>query len=355
MAGPLSGTRVVDASRMLPGAVLDRILLDLGAEVVKVEDPGGGDPLRHAPPLDPKSGVGAAFAAFCAGARSVTLDLRREEDAAALRRLCKGADAFVESFRPGTLERWGLGAERLSAGNPALVVLSLSGYRREGPDRDLPGHDLNFTAASGLLSLLPPGLPGVPFSDVAGGVLAAAALLAALLERSRTGRGRVLELPLAEALHPFLAWPLADAAAGGGGLGPALLSGAVPAYGLYRCADGRQVALCCLEPKFWEALLSLLGIEGHRGAALDAGPAGEEARRAVAAALLARPSTWWLERARLEGLPLSPVRDLEEVRALRRLSTAEEGPPPLLSCFGSAPGVVPRLGEHNEALLGKRG
>ena len=354
MAGPLKGTRVVDASRMLPGAVLDRILLDLGAEVIKVEDPEGGDPLRHAPPLDKGSGMGAAFAAFCAGVRSVALDLRSEEDAAALRRLCKGADVFVQSFRPGTLERWGLGHDRLSAGNPGLIHLSLSGYGREGPDRDLPGHDLNFTAASGLLSLLPEGLPGVPFSDVAGGVLAATALLAALLERSRTGRGRFLEQPLAEALNPFLAWPLAEAAAGGGGLGRTLLSGAVPAYGLYPCADGRKVALCCLEPKFWDGLLCLLGIEGHRGAALDAGPAGEEARKAVAAALLGRPSTWWLERARLEGIPLSPVRDVEEVRALRRLSTGEEGPPPLLVGFGAARGVVPRLGEHTEALLGKR-
>lgn len=355
MAGPLSGIRVVDASRMLPGAVLDRLLLDLGAEVVKVEDPAGGDPLRHAPPLDEKSGVGAAFAAFCAGVRSVALDLRSEEDAAALRRLARGADAFVESFRPGTAESWGIGYARLSAGNPGLVYLSLSGYGRGGPDRDLPGHDLNFTAASGLLSLLPPGLPGVPFSDVAGGMLAATALLAALLERGRTGRGRFLEQPLEEALNPFLAWPLAEARAGGGGLGGALLSGAVPAYGLYGCSDGRRVALCCLEPKFWDGLLRLLGIEGHRGAALDAGPAGQEARKAVAEALLARPSTWWLERARLEGLPLSPVRDLTEVRALRRLSTGEETPPPLLSAFGSARGSVPRLGEHTEALLGKRG
>lgn len=332
---------------MLPGALLDRMALDLGAEVVKVEDPGAGDPLRHAPPLDPGSGTGAAFAALCGGAESVCLDLREEPGAAALRAMCRRADVLVESFRPGTMEGWGLGWERMRAVNPRLVYLSMSGYGHSGPDRDAVGHDLNFTAASGLLSLLPKGMPRLPLSDIAGGVLGLTALLAALLERGRTGRGRFLDQPLSAAAAPFLAWPLADLAAGGGGLGEDMLQGRCPSYRLYACADGREIAVCCLEPKFWKAFLDELGLPELAGAGLEAGEAGREAASRIAGAIARRPSVWWEERFRLLGLPVSAVRDLEAARALNSLSRPGRPIPPLMASFGARhPGAVPRLGEH---------
>ncbi|MEW6757253.1 MAG: CaiB/BaiF CoA-transferase family protein [Acidobacteriota bacterium] len=353
MEGPLTGTVIVDASRMLPGAVLDRLALDLGATVVKVEDPAAGDPLRHAPPLDPESGVGAAFASLCRGAESVCLDLREEAGAASLRRLCRHADVLVESFRPGTMEGWGLGWERVRAVNPRLLYLSLSGYGHSGPDRDAVGHDLNFTAASGLLSLLPSGMPRVPLSDIAGGVLGFTALLAALLERGRTGKGRFLDQPLSAAAAPFLAWPLADLAAGGGGLGEDMLSGRCPAYRLYAGSDGREVAVCCLEPKFWEAFLQEVDLPDLAGAALERGEAGEAAAARIAQVLARRPSAWWTERFRVLGLPVSPVRDLQAVRCLALASGTGDGFPfpPLLASFGRGrAGAVPRLGEHRRNL-----
>ncbi|MEW5764920.1 MAG: CaiB/BaiF CoA transferase family protein [Acidobacteriota bacterium] len=355
MEGPLTGTVIVDASRMLPGAVLDRLALDLGATVAKVEDPTAGDPLRHAPPLDPESGVGAAFASLCRGAESVCLDLREEAGAASLRRMCRHADVLVESFRPGTMEGWGLGWERMMAVNPGLIYLSMSGYGHTGPDRDAVGHDLNFTASSGLLSLFPPGMPRLPVSDIAGGVLGLTALLAALLERSRTGRGRFLDQPLSAASAPFLAWPLADLAAGGGGLGEDMLSGRCPAYRLYAGSDGREIAVCCLEPKFWDAFLKEVGLPDLAGAALERGEVGAAAAARIAQAIARRPAAWWTERFRVLGLPVSPVRDLEAVRSLALAGGAGVGFPfpALLASYGRpGAGPVPRLGEHTARWTG---
>ena len=137
---PLAGTVVLDVSRMLPGAVLARTLVDLGARVVKVEDPRSGDPMRVTPPL--VGGTGAGFLAFFRGVESVAIDLKAPAGAAALRKMARHADVLVESFRPGTLERWDLGYDRLAALNPGLVVVSLSSFGSEGEDADRIGHDL---------------------------------------------------------------------------------------------------------------------------------------------------------------------------------------------------------------------
>ncbi len=165
---PLAGTMVVDLTRMLPGAVLARMLADFGARVIKVEDPAGGDPLRHAPPL--VGGVGAGFCAFYRGCSSLALDLREPAGATTVRRLVRRADVLVESFRPGTLDGWGLATERLHAINPSLVICSLTGFGDAPPWRRQAGHDLNFAALSGLLSLLPgQGVPGIQVADVSTG------------------------------------------------------------------------------------------------------------------------------------------------------------------------------------------
>ncbi len=166
---PLEGTIVLDLSRMLPGAVTARLLLDLGARVVKIEEPGAGDPLRAAPPL--VGGVGAGFCALYRGAESVALDLRDPADAAAVRKLARSADVLLESFRPGTLERWDLGPRRLLERNPALVVCALSAFGAEPSLATRVGHDLNFLALSGLLDLLgSEAPPPVQIADVVTGL-----------------------------------------------------------------------------------------------------------------------------------------------------------------------------------------
>ena len=358
---PLDGTLVLDCTRMLPGGVLARMLLDLGARVIKVEG-AGGDLLRSTPPL--VGGVGAGFAVLYRGAQSLCLDLRREEDGARLRALAKHADVLAESFRPGTLEAWGLGYDRLSAANPALVVCSMSSFGAHADARRV-GHDLNFAALAGALApqAEPRPLP-VPLADVGGGLLACSAVLAALLRRARTGRGALLDQPLAVAPLPFLLWPMADAAAGGGGLWERLSAGLLPAYRLYRCADGGSAALCALEPKFWSAFVEMLGLPELAGAGLDAGPEGGAAARRVEAAMARKPLAYWLDEAHRLGLPLSPAGGLEEAAetgsplapffeatpAPGGASLRAPGPAiPSLSATPSTP--APALGEHTDAIL----
>ncbi|HEY8378298.1 MAG TPA: CoA transferase [Nannocystis sp.] len=202
---PLAGTVVVDVSRMLPGAVLARCLIDLGARLIKIEDPHTGELLRHTPPL--VDGTGAGFHAFFRGAESVGLDLRTPDGAAALRKIAQRADVLVESFRPGTMARYGLPEDQLLAESPRLVLCSLPGFA----DSSKVGHDLNFTGLTGLLrSLRDEGIVGLQLADVTSGLLACSSILAALLRRARTGRGGRLQQPLLTGPLPFLTWAFAE-------------------------------------------------------------------------------------------------------------------------------------------------
>ncbi len=340
---PLHDHLVLDCSRMLPGAVLARQLLELGARVIKIED-ATGDPMRHAPPL--VNGIGAGFATFYRGAQSVILDLRTPEGSDTLRALARRADVLIESFRPGTLARWGVGLELLRAVNPALVTCSLSGY---GGDDDRPAHDLNITAASGLLSLLGgEGVPAVLLADVAAGLLAATSILAALLARRSSGRGAHIDQPLAAALWPFLAWPAADRAAGADGIIASHLAGTCPAYRRYRCGDGLELAVAAVEPKFWIAWVELLGLPHLGGAGLDPGPEGAQAAAEVAAVLAHAPRQHWLELAAAAGLPISPVLTVGEAVAAGTRPADE----PLLPGVGRRrTGGAPALGEHTAAVV----
>lgn len=358
---PLHGTLVLDLSRLLPGAVLSRQLVDLGARVVKVEEPGSGDLLRYVPPF--VGGVGAGWATLLRGAESVALDLREPADAARLRRLARRADVLVESFRPGTLDGWGLGEMRLRADNPALVWCSLSSFGPGSPDR--VGHDLNFVATAGVLELLGGAVPGIQLADVGAALLAATAVVAALLDRHRTGRGRRLEQPLVSGALPFMAWAWADAAAGGGGAGEGVLSGRVPGYRTYECADGTEVAVGALEPKFWVGLCELLGVPELAGAGLDTGPDGLRATASVAGRFATRPRAEWLEAAAERGLPVTAVLRPAEAPADPLVANAGlveqtpvagggklRGAGPFLPSLGRTPDrPAPGLGEHTEVVM----
>ncbi len=364
---PLDGTLVVDATRMLPGAVLARTLVDLGARLVKVEDPAGGDPLRGTPPL--VGGTGAAFLSFYRGAESVALDLRSPAGAAAFRRLARHADVVVESFRPGTLERWGLGLEDLSRTNPGLVTLSLSGFGAGNAWSQHPGHDLNFTAMSGFLSLLPPGASRVQPADVATAMQASTALLGALLVRARSGAGSRIEVPLAAATLPFVAWAAVDRSVGGPSLYDGMFSGRTPCYRLYRCADGRDVAVAAMEPKFWQALVSALGLDHLAGDGLDAGERGVAAALALEETFSGHTSSAWVDFARERGLPVTAVSSPEEALAggfFQGAGLVEKTPLPgggVLPTFVTSPGPwragevgpAPELGEGTARVLASLG
>ncbi|MBK6916494.1 MAG: CoA transferase [Deltaproteobacteria bacterium] len=372
--GPLHGVRVVDASRMIPGAVLARGLAALGAEVIKLEDPRGGDPMRAMAPL--RGGIGVGFALYYAGCKSVVARLGTPAGNAALEALVADTDVFVESFRAGTLARWGLAPETLRARHPRLVTVSLPGFPTEGTAADAVAHDLNALARTGLLERLGEcaDVPRVQLADVTCGLLAQSAVLAALLERVRTGVGRHHEQPLCSGALPHLTWPWSDAAASGAiGASEHLIGGRRPAYAIYRCQDGRRVAVGCLEPKFWVQLCALMGLPEHADAGLRDDDDGKAARAAIAARFADASAQTWAHRCAAQGLPVDVVAEVAELARPQATHTelaprswlgpligqipmpdggAITVPSQALGALERAPvGAAPRLGEHTRALL----
>ena len=360
---PLEGIIVLDLTRMLPGAVLARQLVDLGARLIKVEDPGAGDPMRLVPPL--VGGIGVGFAAFFRGAESITLDLRDERDAGRLRRLASQVDVLVESFRPGTLDDWGLSWEEMSSVNTRLVWCGLSSFGRAPEVRDRVAHDLNLSAMAGVLDLVGGRVPRLQLADITSGLLASSAILAALFVRERTGCGARLEQPLAAGPLPFLTWGWAEQAVGGGGALDTLLGGVCPCYRVYRCGDNKSVSLAALEPKFWTAFVEMIGAEDVADAAFALGCDGERVVGEVERALADCPREHWLRRAGEVGLPMGPVHSFDEARedpVFAAGGLVEETPmPDGVSYNGVGPFVpalgrtpkrpAPYLGEHTEAVL----
>jgi crotonobetainyl-CoA:carnitine CoA-transferase CaiB-like acyl-CoA transferase len=364
---PLDGVLVLDLSRMLPGAVLARQLLDLGARLIKVEEPGSGDPMRMVPPQ--VDGIGVGFATFFRGAESITLDLRDADDGARLCRLAAGADVLIESFRPGTLEGWGLGWDGLQPNNPGLVWCSLSSFGSASEVRDRVAHDLNLSSMAGVLDLVGGRVPRLQLADITSGLLAASSILASLLARERDGRGRKLEQPLAAGPLPFLTWGWAEQALGGGGVLDTLLGGVCPCYRVYRCGDGKSLSLAALEPKFWSAFVELLGLEELEVAAFALGENGVRAVAAVEKALAANPREHWLRLAEAHALPIGPVHGFDEAPAepvFKAAGLVEETPIP---GGKTAPGIgpwlpgigrtperpAPKVGEHTAAIFAELG
>jgi len=243
----LVGVRVLDLSRLLPGAYCTQLLQGQGAQVTKIEPPAG-DPIRGLP------GGEAYFNALHRGQQVVTIDLRTESGHQALRRRILDADVLVEGFRPGVLDRIELGYAALSAINPALVYCAITGYGSSGPMARRAGHDLNYLARSGALSLMPerdgaPTIPGLQVADLAGGLQAAFLVAAALARRAQAGRGSHVEVSMTDLMHSWTALPRAAAQAGLPGLP---LTGDLPCYHVYSVRDG-HLTVAALEPAFWQA------------------------------------------------------------------------------------------------------
>jgi len=279
---PLAGVRILDLSRLLPGPYATMVLADLGADVIKIEDPRSGDPARWMPPL--AGSQSGCFHALNRNKRSATLDLRMPEGAAALRRLSRSCDVLVESFRPGVMDRLGIGWEALSQENPRLVLCSISGYGQDGPYRSRAGHDLDYVALTGVLGLNGPREHPVPLSvqvaDVAGGSWpAVAGILAALLRRGMTGRGGRIDIAMADGALALLALQQGVADARGEPLmrEAEMLNGGWARYGVYRTHDDRFVAFAAFEPKFFRAFCDAVGHPELAQARIDEMAAGPRA------------------------------------------------------------------------------
>jgi alpha-methylacyl-CoA racemase len=367
---PLAGIVVLDLTRMIPGATCARMLVDLGADVIKVEDPRGGDPMRMMPPV--RGGIGVGFAACYRGARSVALRLGTPAGNAALSAVLPRADVVLESFRPGTLARFGLPPDAIVREHPRLVVCSLPGYPSRDPARHDVAHDLNTLARTGLLARmqLEPEVPRVQIADVTCGLLAGASVITALFARTRTGRGRWIEQPLVSGALPHVLMPWADLAASGAiGATEQLIGGRCPAYAIYRCGDGRSLAVGCLEPKFWIGLCELVGApEAIRGGLRDDAE-GERARAIVAGHFAQDDAAAWARRLTTAGLPCDVVDDVHEARtrasewfpSLLEQTPMPAGDPvevpgPALAGFrGPIRGPAPQLGEHTDSALRELG
>jgi alpha-methylacyl-CoA racemase len=312
----LAGLRVLDLTRYIPGPYCTMLLADLGADVVKVEEPPVGDPTRAVPP--PVGEDSALHAALNRNKRSVMLDLRQDEGALVVRRLAARADVFVEAFRPGTMGRRGLGYEDLRALNPRLVYCSLSGYGQEGPHAQRAGHDVNYVALSGFLGSNCDGdghpvLPATQVADMTGGLVAALGILAALQARERTGQGQLVDVSLYQAALALMTIPMTRATAGGAAANE--LSGHYACYRVYACRDGKAVAVGALEPKFWANVCRVLELPHLVGRQWARGDVMREAIAMVARAFSLHDRDEWLRR--FEGVEacVEPVLSLEDALA----------------------------------------
>ncbi|ACY18943.1 CaiB/BaiF CoA transferase family protein [Haliangium ochraceum] len=393
LAHALDGIRVLDLSRLLPGPYLTMLLADMGADVVKVEAPQIGDYLRVMPPA--RGGISGRFAAINRNKRSLVLDLKSEPGRDAFLRMVERADVVVESFRPGVIERLGIGYDALRARNPGVVLCSISGFGQTGSYRERAGHDLGYIALAGVLAMGgsrdgAPGMPGVQIADLAGGALwSATAILAALLARTSSGEGQHLDISMTEGALALLAAELGNLACApepAPSRGNQALNGGLACYRVYQSGDGKYLAVGALEPKFWLQLNRALGREAHAGEVAAPPEQQERIAAELAAIFRTRSRDEWTAILREYDCCVEPVLELDELdehplhrerelffslpgaaaapasadsasAAASAASASAASWPQVRTPLGtpSGRGLPPRLGEHSREVLGDYG
>jgi alpha-methylacyl-CoA racemase len=378
---PLEGLTVLDLSRLLPGGFCSLLLADFGADVIKVEDTGMGDYIRWSPPYyegAADTAKGALFLALNRGKRSIRLNLKSHGGRDALLRLVRDADVVLESFRPGVLDRLGVGYERLREENPRLVYCAITGYGQDGPNRARSGHDMNYLGLNGLLGLTgeaggPPVQAAGQIADLGGGALmAAVGILVAMRERDRSGEGQLVDCSMFDGSLSWLAMLAAEVFASGrapsrGDLG---LAGRYNCYRPYECADG-YVTLGALEPKFWQAFCEGVGRPDLTEHAFDS--PDSESHAAVSAIFLERTRDQWRAFASEHDCCLEPVLGLDEALDSELVAAREmvvelaqpgaQRPVKLLGVpvkLSRTPGDAtrapgPELGQHTDEILAAAG
>ncbi len=369
-ADTFEGIRVLDLTRLLPGPFATMLLADLGAEVVKLEAPMGGDYARWTPPTveDADGGYGAFFESVNRGKKSVGLDLKSTEGLALAKHLVRSADVLVESFRPGVMDRLGLDNETLQQLNPELIVCSISSFGQTGPLRLRAGHDINFLARSGALGMAGPansvpGIPAVQVGDLAGGALYAAfSIAAALFRRERKGGGCVIDLSMTEGVLSLLGPVISTYAATGQApqRGGDTLTGGLPCYRIYETSDGGHIAVGALEPKFWMQVVNALGHPEWASDGLIMGKAADEAAARIQAVFHEKTLAEWTTVFDAIDACTEAVKSLEDVIADELFSArgaiqkTPEGRlhavPPTSRGLGIVDRKPPLLGEHTRAL-----
>ncbi len=359
MYQPLTGIRILDLSRLVPGPYLTQLLVDLGAEVIKIETTTAGDYARFVPA---EMGLGKMFEMINQGKKSVAINYRNLRGRDVLLRLASTADVILESFRPGAATRLKIDYDAMKAVKPDIIYCALSGYGQEGPYRNRAGHDLNYAAASGALALnAAQGQPPIPFgvtvADLSGAMLAGIAILGALVGRNNGGPGAYLDIALFDGILSWMA-PLAGAAffdnlpVTGGSLA---LQGGLACYNIYETADGKYLALGALEPTFWSDFCKITGRNDLLSRQFD-----RTIQKDVASIFKQRILDAWVEAFSASDGCVEPVISFEEMLShpqvnARDFVRTENGlPAGLNSPFVFAHGpkrAVPKLGEHTNAVL----
>lgn len=371
-AGPLVGLRVLDLTRLYPGPLGTMLMAEMGADVIKIEDENNPDPMRNYPPF-----IGEASAGYLAvnrGKRSLALDLQFARGRDIFFALVKTADIVVEQFRPGVLEKMGLGYDAACRHKPDIIYVSITGYGRSGPFAQRAGHDINYIGYTGLLaatgtSASGPVLPAGQIADVAAGYMTVIAALSAVWARERTGKGQHVDVSMLDSALPFMTLQFAHHHALGTSPPPGelLLSGGLPNYNVYACADGKYVALGALEPKFWETFCDLVGHAEWKPMVYALGEEGKRLKQELAGLFKTRPRDEWVALAADHDVCLTPVLELEEATTAWLRSMGESGAAPMslpafapsfrslplqFSNFPAAQAApAPKLSEHTEEIL----
>ncbi|MGB3071361.1 MAG: CoA transferase [Ottowia sp.] len=314
---PLQGVRVVDFSTLLPGPLCSLLLCEAGAEVIKVERPDSGDEMRSYVPRFADTSVN--FALLNRGKRSVALDLKSPEGVEAARELIAGADVLIEQFRPGVMERLGLGHEALLSAHPQLIYCSVTAWGQNGPLANVAAHDLNFQAEAGLLGMTAgidgmPGLPQALVGDIAGGAYPALMnILLALRARDSGAGGCHLDISMTDNLFTLMYWGLGNgfSASHWPTPGSDLVTGCTPRYQIYRTRDGKHLAAAPLEQKFWKNFLRVLDANHLLDDSADPGGV----RDAVAKIVATRTANEWEQLFHGVDACVNVVRSLQEAVA----------------------------------------
>ena len=369
MSGVLAGLKVLDLSMNLPGPYMTWLLACMGAEVVKVENPVGGDYARGFAGRSTKNAP--YFEAVNRNKKGITLNLKHDQGRRLFLNLLDGYDVLVEGFRPGTMERLGLGFEEIHAKQPRVIYVSISGYGQDGPYRLRAGHDLNYISLAGIVSMTgtrdgQPAVPGVQIADIAGGsLMALAGLLAAVIHRDKTGTGQFVDVSMFNGVLSLATMVFGGVQAGleKPESGKMMLNGRLPCYGLYRTSDGRYMSLGALEFKFWENFCAAIGRPDLLGDHLGGPEIVEEVQRIFSG----RNQAQWIELMKDHDACCEPVLDLLQTAKADLVTSGsmihhmQDGDRHLgfpLKFSDASPQQdkpAPRLGEHTREILSKLG
>jgi Predicted acyl-CoA transferases/carnitine dehydratase len=378
MSLPLEGIKILDLSRYLPGPFCTQILADFGAEVIKVEDPKGGDLGRSLTPLI--EGESARFYTVNRNKKSITLDLKKDEGREVFKKLTAQADVVIDQFRPGVMKKMGLDYDDLKKINPGIIYCAITGYGLSGPMRDVAGHDLNYLSTSGITGLTGtyqgmPAMSGAQIADIAGGTLySAIAILLALAARAKTGQGQLCDIAMMDCSVSLLSYTLGEWAGWGRlpEMGNDVLTGGYACYNIYKTKDEQYVSLGAVEDKFWAEFCQKIDraeyIKPQWNTSLQ-----QDMQADVRAIMLTRTREEWVEFFSKSDICFTPVLTMEEMcehpqviareMILKLENVRDTGRDiPLTGVAlklsgtpGEAKLVFPALGEHTSEILNQAG